>query len=572
MNSQSTSGDSDRVSAPSATTATPKTASSVEAAPARPDYRLQFEPCQRRIRVDCAGVTIADSDRVIILREPRYQPVCYFPRQDVRMDLLEATDHVTHCPFKGNASYWSLCLEGHRQDNIAWSYLQPQPEAEAIAGYIAFYRDRMQDWSEDSAEVFTHSLHQPTGHVNSLINWLLWEAWDAATPEELVTRLVQQLNELGAQLIHLNVVIPTLHPLLAARAYRWKRAEGRVESFGASHETLSTSAFQDSPLVPVLDGHGGIRQRIDPEPAQTSYPIIEDLRQQGGTDYLALPMSFSDGQINVITFATDRAEGFSLELQAEIHEILPLLARLFEVHAMKHTATELLQTFIGRHTGAQVLKGAIRRGDGEDIHAVIWFSDLRGSTELAERMPRQQFLDYLNRYFDCIAGAIAEHGGEVLRFVGDAVLAIFPIASRATGDRDTFINSREACEAAIQAVGAARLCIEEASSELERLHGEPIRSGIGLHLGDVTYGNIGTEDRLEFTVIGQAANEAARIETMTRLVGCPVVLSSAFAEAAGSHFRSLGDHQLRGVGRRQQLFTLWEPEAAVGSGPQVGPG
>ena len=164
--------------------------------------------------------------------------------------------------------------------------------------------------------------------------------------------------------------------------------------------------------------------------AVLDYPILHDLRAQGCTDYVAMPFVFSSGQINVLSLATQHPGGFSTENLGQIHEVLPVLTRIFEVHAMRSTAVQLLDVYLGKQSGAKVLDGRVKRGDGEEVHAVIWFSDLRGSTGLADAMPRREFLSLLDDFFDCTAGAVLQHGGEVLRFIGDASLAIFPISRR----------------------------------------------------------------------------------------------------------------------------------------------
>ena len=187
----------------------------------------------------------------------------------------------------------------------------------------------------------------------------------------------------------------------------------------------------------------------------------------------------------------------------------------------------------------------MKHGDGEHIHSVIWFSDLRGSTMLSKSMPQDAYLRLLNRYFDCLAGAVIKSGGEVLRFIGDAVLAIFPIAD---GD------ARDASRRAIEAAKLACQRVDEANRD--RAGEEPIRFGIGLHLGEVTYGNIGVRERLEFTVIGASANEAARVESMCKALGKPVVISSAFAAAYEGRLSPLGRHELKDVEGSQELFTL----------------
>jgi adenylate cyclase len=242
--------------------------------------------------------------------------------------------------------------------------------------------------------------------------------------------------------------------------------------------------------------------------------------------------------------------GFSTSDLGRVYEVLPMLGRLFEVHAQRRTAVTLLQTFLGRHTGTRVLDGLVKHGDGEHIDSVVWFSDLRESTALSQSMERGAYLDYLNRYFHCMAGAIMETGGEVLRFIGDAALAIFPISSNWQG-------ATGAAEACRRAIAAAKLATERIAAD-NAAHPErvPIRYGIGLHLGQVTYGNIGVPERLEFTVIGSAANAAARVESMTKTLGKSIVISAAFADSYPGKLEMLGKFKLKDVEGEQELFTL----------------
>ena len=237
--------------------------------------------------------------------------------------------------------------------------------------------------------------------------------------------------------------------------------------------------------------------------------------------------------------------GFSTAHLGQIYEVLPVLGRLFEVFAQRRTAVVLLETYLGRRTGGRVLDGLVKHGDGEHIDCIVWFSDLRESTALSISMGREAYLVYLNAYFECLAGAILDAGGEVLRFVGDAALAIFPIGRE---------GAAAACR---QALAAARAAGERVAAD-NRSHPEraPIRYGIGLHRGEVTYGNIGVPQRLEFTVIGSAANTAARVESMCKTLGRSVVVSSAFADACGDKLASLGRHKLKDVEGEQELFTL----------------
>jgi adenylate cyclase len=512
----------------------------------RPDYRITITPAGRRLRVEFGGEVLADSDRALVLEETRHAPTYYVPRDDVRMDLLKRTEHRTYCPFKGNASYWTVAAGERMAENAAWSYEEPYAEPRAIAGHIAFYWDRMDGWYEDGEPLFAPV--DAGGGANPLAAWLLYEAWEAATSRELVRRFAHSLNRMGMSVLRINVVIRTLHPLLAANSYRWHRHGDAVERFDATYETVTSPQFVDSPLEVIFAGAGGIRRWIGSDTPE-DFAILGDLKTEGATDYVAMPLRFSDGQINAFTIATDAPDGFSTTDLGHVHEALPLLSRLFEVHAKERTAATLIHTFLGPRTGERVLDGLVKRGDGEDIHAVIWFSDLRDSTPLAESMTRDGYLDYLNRYFDCTAGAVVDNGGEVLRFMGDAVLAIFP-----TGE-----GGGEHGPAGGRAIAAAREALSRAAEANRALASEgrpPMVFGIGLHVGNVTYGNIGIPERLEFTVIGAAANTASRIQDLSRTLGVPVILSDAFAGVHGGDLMSLGRHRLKGVGGEHEVFTL----------------
>jgi adenylate cyclase len=266
-------------------------------------------------------------------------------------------------------------------------------------------------------------------------------------------------------------------------------------------------------------------------------------------------MLFSDGRINAVTVAADRAGGFTTGELQRISESMALLGRLFEVHVLRRTARTILETYLGHLTGERVLDGQIKRGDGEDMHAVIWFCDLRGSTKLAERLPRSQYLALLNEYFEAMAGAVLANGGEVLSYIGDAVLAIYPIG--APGD------CVMPCPRHVKACELALAAAMDAMGRMDALNGDraakgerPLRFGIALHLGDVMYGNIGVPERLSFTVIGSATNQASRIESMTKVLDKQLLVSSAIADVIPGRLVSLGFHALRGVSEPCEIFTL----------------
>ncbi len=527
----------------------------------RDDYAISVEPLRGRVRAMHDGVLVAESADAVILNEPRHYPAVYFPRTDVKLGLFEPLPHWTNCPYKGDAKYWRFRDDDGFDRNAAWSYEDPPAPLVAIRERIAFYSDKISLWFDGDGEgdgprddVFIPGYgEQRSIHDNALIGWAVREAWSAATTRELVLRMVREIEGGGLPLVRANVVIRTLHPLLIASGYRWwNHSPDEVSRFDATHEILENEDFLNSPIRHVLEGHGAIRRKITETPIEGEFAILNDLRGADAKDYVALPMTFSDGQLGVLSLATSSPDGFSHHFLTDLLQILPILSRCFEVHAKRRTAATLLETFIGKNTGERVLNGQVRRGDGEDIHAVIWFSDLRGSTPIANSMPRDAFLRYLNIFFDAMAGAVVDNGGEVLRFIGDAVLAIFPLTDNG--------GEAAACKRAVAAARETAERIRTANSEKLEPGMPPINYGIGLHLGDVTYGNIGIPERLEFTVIGAAANEAARIESMTKELGRHVIMSEEFAGACGGKSVPLGTFELRGVEHPRALFGLSEDE------------
>lgn len=507
------------------------------------DYEIRFEPSPRRVRVEFNGAWIADSRRVLILHETRLPPAYYFPREDVKLSLFQKTAQVTHCPFKGNASYWTLRAGGAVAENAAWSYEDPYDDAAPIREYVSFYPNRVSAIYDGDDEIPHLARDVRTLHENPIAGWLLGEAWQAPAPDALMDGFCRCLKSAGVPISRMTVIIPTLHPQVFATVFVWRDDAG-VKTIYEPHDILASPKFKDSPFAPILRGAGGVRRKLGQPDVKLDFPVVRDLHAEGATDYVAMPFRFADGQLNVMSMTSFGRGGFSANDLGRVYEVLPLLSRLFEVFSQRRTAVTLLETYLGRYTGQRVLDGLVKHGDGEHIDCVVWFSDLRESTALSLSMEREAYLGYLNRYFDCMAGAILEHGGEVLRFIGDAALAIFP-----TGEAPV-----EACRRAIR---AARRAGERIAADNEA-HPErtPIRYGIGLHLGQVTYGNIGVPQRLEFTVIGSAANAAARVESMCKTLGRNVVISSAFADTYAGKLEPLGTFKLKDVEGEQALYTL----------------
>jgi len=379
--------------------------------------------------------------------------------------------------------------------------------------------------------------------VQPIVEWLDAGARPAQRPQDVLHQLCRRLLDQGIPLHRVAVFVRTLHPNVAGRGFIWHQPSNVVEIVSAPVGIQDTDQYLKSPLRIVFMQHVEVRRRIC-DGCRLDFPILEELRDEGGTDFLALPVRFLSGEVHAASFATRRPGGFT-EAQVEaLRRVMQPFSRVAEIYAWRRTAQNILDAYLGEQTGEKVLAGHIRRGDGEDIRAVIWFCDLRDSTPLADSMSREDFLRLLNEFFECVLGPVLEHKGEVLRFIGDAALAIFPVPQGDLHDR---------AEASRRAVQAAEAAIERMAG-LNAKRDRPLRFGIGLHLGHVLYGNIGTPTRLEFTVIGAAANEAARIESLCKTLEVPLLLSEPVARHVPG-CTSLGHHHLRGVGEPLELFT-----------------
>lgn len=516
---------------------------------AREGYRVSIEEESRRIRAVFNGQTIADSGNVLVMHETRLSPVFYFPREDVRMELFAKSDQLTHCPFKGNATYWTIHVGSRSAEHAAWSYEAPYDESSLVKGYVAFDWPTIDQWYAGGTEIIEQPRDNRVAKENPLVNWLVYDAWVPKSSRDLVARFSETMIAAGFPLWRLRLLVRTMNPLLFALVYTWQRDGGEVTVFELSHENLQSEKYRNSPFALVIKGEGGVRRRLEGPRAQLDFPVLEDLVALGATDYVAMPLRFSDGQLNILTLVSDQIGGFSTEELGQIYEVLPTVSRLFESHALRVSSSTLLRTYLGSGAGHRVMDGSVKRGDGEDIHAAIWIADLRDSTGLAASMSRDDYLSLLNHYFDNVAGAVLDHGGEVLKFIGDSVLAIFAI-----DDPDQ--KKPEACGRALAAAVDAAQRFEAFNGQREAHGVRLLDFAIGLHRGDLTYGNIGTAKRLDFTVVGPAVNEAVRIESLSKTLNRQILISSAFSESVPERTISLGYHALRGVTGKREIFGL----------------
>ena len=390
------------------------------------------------------------------------------------------------------------------------------------------------------------------GSVQVVADWLMAKALSGGEMGNILEGCCQRLRAAGIPLLRASLAFRTLHPLFAAVTVIWHRDRG-LRTTGHLHETYGTEeGWRKSPFFHMLDtGIPFLRRRLVGAEAMVDFPVLEEYRDDGATDYLAYSISFGDKPDDGVlgSWTVDRSSGLSDHEINSLQRIQSRLAVFCKISIKEQISHNIVSAYLGPDAGRQVLSGHIKRGDCEIIHAVIWYSDMRHSTTLADTLPIEEFLAAINTYFECTAGAVLEHGGEVLRFIGDAVLAIFPI-------REDGMSESDACEAALAAARQAQTMMARVNRTRADVGEEELAFGLGLHLGDVMYGNIGVPERLEFSVIGRTANEVARIEDMTKPSGHAVLASEDFVRHLPFTPKSLGHHEFRGVGHSIEVFVL----------------
>jgi adenylate cyclase len=381
--------------------------------------------------------------------------------------------------------------------------------------------------------------------IKEIADWQIDGARSAPQPHQVLAQLSERLVACGIPLWRVAVFVRTLHPQVMGRRLVW-RLGAEVVISEAPYELLETATFRESPITRVYQTGQAIRRKLADPHCAADFPILAELRAEGVTDYLVSPLVFTDGAVHAVTCTTRQPGGFTDDEIAGIEAIITPLARVAEVRALRRTASVLLDTYVGHDAGERILAGHIRRGDIEEIHAAIWLSDMRGFTAMADRLPPRVMIDLLNRYFDCQVPVILDHGAEVLKFMGDGLLAIFTI----TGDET------EVCKRALVAARQAQANIAELS--VSAMPG--LRFGLALHIGDVLYGNIGSGTRLDFTCIGPAVNFAARMEKLAGELGRGILASGEFARHCPAEFAAIGEFTLVGFSGPQLVFGL-EDEA-----------
>ena len=385
----------------------------------------------------------------------------------------------------------------------------------------------------------------PGGHID---RWILGEGPHIDSDVELFDELCWRLLGDGVPLWRATLYMGTLHPLIRGVGVRWLRELKVIEDFRILHGSEETDEYLHSPIRATIERGTPFRRRLIEETPE--YPLLSKLRKAGVTDYFALPLNRTFRRFPVVTWATDRPDGFNDADIRALEDINPALAAIAETRAVRRISANLLDTYFGPQAGRRILSGQIRQAEGERMRAVVMMTDLRGFTALSDRLPADEVITLLDNYFDALATPIEERKGEVLKFMGDGMLAIFP----ATDDDDFSTSSVRALEAATE--GLERL---EAVNRARRAAGRgELKTGIGLHLGEVIFGNVGAAGRLDFTVIGPAVNLASRIEDLTKRLSRPMLFSSAFARICPRPLVSLGFQPVRGLNEPEEVFGLPE--------------
>lgn len=378
-----------------------------------------------------------------------------------------------------------------------------------------------------------------SARISPIYEWLVDGAPGARGPEQVVLRMARELAAAGIPVVRVAAFVRTLHPHIMGRAFYWSSERDAVDVREAPYALLTSPTFLDSPVGRVFATGEVLRRRLLVDPLD--FPDTRELHALGCTDYVVLPLRFLDGQVHAITMATDSPAGFTDADVDDLRALARPLARIAEILALRRTATNLLSAYVGRDAGERILSGRVQRGDTETLRCVVWFSDLRGFTRLsAERQP-VDIISLLNRVFDCQVPAVEQGGGEVLKFMGDGMLAVFPVLD------DPALVAR-------RALAAARAAFAALDADNAAHPDEPLAFGVALHLGDVAYGNIGGVGRLDFTCIGPAVNLAARLEGLNAVLGRRLVVSADVAPLLGDDVVSLGHFVLKGVPGEPEVF------------------
>lgn len=382
-------------------------------------------------------------------------------------------------------------------------------------------------------------------------DWLLKKGRLISDALVFVEELCLRINQAGIPIARIRIGFKTIHPQMDVWAYTWTKSEGQARHWGGEHGIRTSASYFGSPAEWVHKNHATFRRELNHLDPQTDHDILFEQAKAGFTDYVMMPLDFSDKSAAIISFVTANEQGFSdLQITA-LERLIGFIGPIIEVHATRKIAITLLDTYVGHRSGERVMNGQIQRGDGERIEAALWFSDLRNYTGLSEDHEQEVVFELLNDYFQTISDVVGKHGGEILKFIGDAVLVIFPV--------DENVDAKAACDAALKAAQESFRQFNQQNLERRKSEKPEIKFGIGLHFGHVIFGNVGARDRLDFTVMGPAVNLTARLEEMTKQSDHALLLSGKFTSNLQQKSTYIGDFNLKGIGGKQKIYALAPP-------------
>lgn len=382
---------------------------------------------------------------------------------------------------------------------------------------------------------------------DDVVDWLTNGTRDERFIDNIFAEMCMRLQQAGVPLKRSTLHVRIQHPQWLGARIMWSDGMREAEIGRVDFDVMGRPEYIGSPANEMFDGATEVREKLERDPALgRKHALYDEMRAKGLTDYVAWPLYHTLGKRHLITFATDCPGGFDDAHIAALKKVLPVLALVSEIRVKNRLARTLLETYVGAHAGELILAGATRRGTGTTVRAAIMICDLRDFTKISDNWPRDDVIDLLNDYFDAMSDPITRHGGEILKFIGDGLLAIFPL------------SQPNACANLLRAVTEARQAMAALNERNNGTGRAPLNYGIGVHVGDVMYGNIGSTSRLDFTVIGPAVNMASRLEALTKQIGKPVLLSRDFAELVTPEFEleRVGQHAVRGFSEPIELFAF----------------
>jgi len=387
------------------------------------------------------------------------------------------------------------------------------------------------------------------GRKAELLRWLAEEGRFAPDTGRLLELLCDKLTALGIPIARATAHVRTLHPEYRGASRIWRRGES-IEIRTTRHGIEFTSDYHNSPLQHVIETGQWLDTMLS-ETTDRRFPILATLRAQGITHYVMAPLVFSNQIVNAVSWATDAPSGFA-EADIELfRDLVTTFVSVLEATAGRRIYGELLATYVGRDPGAQIMAGAVKRGELHHLKAAMLLADLRGFSRLTDELPEEQIVDLLNAFFDLVVPGVVAGGGDVLKYIGDAVIAIFPVA----GD-----DPAPACELALAAAQTALAALQSAPPEI----GQYISIDIALHYGVAAYGNIGSGNRLDFTVVGRDVNILSRLELLCKDVGRPLLMTDAFASEVAEPVFEIGHFELRGFHQHQAVYGMCQEGEATG--------